>query len=80
MARKELAGVEWNFNSIKVQLKLNTTLSYCFDAEFQFHKGTIKTEDVVRYSLVITLFQFHKGTIKTKVFSFSWSKILISIP
>ena len=34
---------KYDFNSIKVQLEPNTTLSYCFDAEFQFHKGTIRT-------------------------------------
>ena len=32
---------------------------------FQFHKGTIKTNDLRSAGLNAKLFQFHKGTIKT---------------
>ena len=32
---------------------------------FQFHKGTIKTEQVVNNMTEGQSFQFHKGTIKT---------------
>ena len=55
----------FNFNSIKVQLKLRIVLSAKDYLKFQFHKGTIKT----RYNTCVehstSWFQFHKGTIKT---------------
>ena len=54
-----------NFNSIKVRLKqLRIHYDDVYD-EFQFHKGTIKT-DVEAFNLDDKLFQFHKGTIKTE--------------
>ena len=38
----------------------NTTLSL-----FQFHKGTIKTDELHLFYGISVVFQFHKGTIKT---------------
>ena len=35
---------------------------------FQFHKGTIKTNNCMTGELRIGVFQFHKGTIKTHCF------------
>ena len=35
--------------------------------EFQFHKGTIKTDEVAEIFKPYGEFQFHKGTIKTLV-------------
>ena len=32
---------------------------------FQFHKGTIRTEDFDYLTIELTEFQFHKGTIRT---------------
>ena len=32
---------------------------------FQFHKGTIRTEDFAKTQLLAAEFQFHKGTIRT---------------
>ena len=56
-----------SFNSIKVRLKLwyleNRTVR---SVEFQFHKGTIKTDLGRKGFCRRTKFQFHKGTIKTK--------------
>ena len=34
-----------NFNSIKVRLKLQPDINDQFEPKFQFHKGTIKTDD-----------------------------------
>ena len=56
-----------NFNSIKVQLKLSGNINAYTDAtQFQFHKGTIKTQNPRYRKPVIYVFQFHKGTIKTQ--------------
>ena len=54
-----------NFNSIKVRLKHGRLCGLCFICIFQFHKGTIKTLNSIRYWLENASFQFHKGTIKT---------------
>ena len=53
------------FNSIKVRLKLYTVGALVVSPSFQFHKGTIKTEDKHIFAHGIHSFQFHKGTIKT---------------
>ena len=55
------------FNSIKVQLKLIVTVDTTIVMQFQFHKGTIKTELHNAVASGYALFQFHKGTIKTAV-------------
>ena len=36
-------------------------------AEFQFHKGTIRTPPPFHALQEVPLFQFHKGTIRTNV-------------
>ena len=55
-----------HFNSIKVRLKLCSTLRDQIELIlFQFHKGTIKTKQVYRLYRKHLIFQFHKGTIKT---------------
>ena len=55
-----------NFNSIKVRLKLEySNLTNAYKALFQFHKGTIKTNEDKATFPTFNLFQFHKGTIKT---------------
>ena len=54
-----------HFNSIKVRLKLIYGCTLALGFLFQFHKGTIKTEEGTRYHHVAYVFQFHKGTIKT---------------
>ena len=33
--------------------------------EFQFHKGTIRTQNIIKMGYDNQLFQFHKGTIRT---------------
>ena len=38
-----VATQSYNFNSIKVQLKLKSALDFLHIKQFQFHKGTIKT-------------------------------------
>ena len=40
---KVAKGIEDNFNSIKVQLKLEHKYQFTAKYQFQFHKGTIKT-------------------------------------
>ena len=56
-----------HFNSIKVRLKLEVGSQFSVtDAEFQFHKGTIKTINPYFALGNIQRFQFHKGTIKTR--------------
>ena len=57
--------VNLNFNSIKVQLKLLHRLEVAVVTQFQFHKGTIKTNVPSALTIIVSLFQFHKGTIKT---------------
>ena len=53
-----------NFNSIKVQLELNILKVMQSKTKFQFHKGTIRTNIMLRIKFV-DVFQFHKGTIRT---------------
>ena len=54
------------FNSIKVRLKPDVDHLFCPSLLiFQFHKGTIKTDQPARGGEEYQLFQFHKGTIKT---------------
>ena len=54
-----------NFNSIKVRLKLQLIKSERRTQIFQFHKGTIKTNNDKTWCKDAHPFQFHKGTIKT---------------
>ena len=54
-----------NFNSIKVRLKQLVNSYILILLTFQFHKGTIKTQDRWGDNYAYDLFQFHKGTIKT---------------
>ena len=35
------------------------------DEPFQFHKGTIRTDDAAEGMITFLRFQFHKGTIRT---------------
>ena len=55
----------YNFNSIKVRLKLHDQDFRHQSLSFQFHKGTIKTDDGIQTQYYQHQFQFHKGTIKT---------------
>ena len=48
--------------------------------QFQFHKGTIKTDEDSNIRSRETLFQFHKGTIKTSFLNIAGDLYLISIP
>ena len=67
MCRADFWGKSINFNSIKVQLKLNKRFIIKANLfKFQFHKGTIKTPFRLLVNIVLLRFQFHKGTIKTK--------------
>ena len=69
------------FNSIKVQLKLLQEICNSkYGHLFQFHKGTIKTEQANTYNVDYMSFQFHKGTIKTKVYNDFYRFSQISIP
>ena len=45
--------------------------------EFQFHKGTIKTQYLLKYRDRTLLFQFHKGTIKTCLTNSGFSRLRI---
>ena len=54
------------FNSIKVRLKHVWKLNRNYPREFQFHKGTIKTDLSHSDVFSVAPFQFHKGTIKTQ--------------
>ncbi len=50
-------------------------------AEFQFHKGTIKTQGINTAAQTFIAFQFHKGTIKTIRQQYTFERIgIISIP
>ena len=42
--------------------------------EFQFHKGTIRTENGAIVTYPLNRFQFHKGTIRTE-----WEDTLINV-
>ena len=53
------------FNSIKVRLEPNDLLGTAIAVLFQFHKGTIRTEEFSRKFASLFGFQFHKGTIRT---------------
>ena len=54
-----------NFNSIKVQLEQQNTLTIAPYFQFQFHKGTIRTGGTMGIEVSYDKFQFHKGTIRT---------------
>ena len=48
---------------------------------FQFHKGSIKTEEMSQLQEQANKFQFHKGSIKTIIFHFILSGTYpVSIP
>ena len=69
-----------NFNSIKVRLKLNPAFALSNIAQFQFHKGTIKTHSRNLFLGNRPIFQFHKGTIKTVTRQWHILTKQISIP
>ena len=69
-----------NFNSIKVQLELITWLLHIKACKFQFHKGTIRTNEELIGYLLVTEFQFHKGTIRTRTQTERLRLFHISIP
>ena len=56
-----------DFNSIKVQLERIARRLCRWCGEFQFHKGTIRTELEEETRFEDALFQFHKGTIRTVI-------------
>ena len=60
-----LADSYKNFNSIKVRLELLPIDDDKYIKLFQFHKGTIRTNEVEFLDGSIRIFQFHKGTIRT---------------
>ena len=70
----------FDFNSIKVRLKLSTADTTSGDGRFQFHKGTIKTGKRNAGLSLAGEFQFHKGTIKTYLCPYTCWRISISIP
>ena len=43
--------------------------------EFQFHKGTIRTNGRIREDRQILQFQFHKGTIRTFQRVLAWRQV-----
>ena len=55
-----------NFNSIKVRLEQGEVIKAVTFQEFQFHKGTIRTMNIISRKKSSLKFQFHKGTIRTK--------------
>ena len=69
-----------NFNSIKVRLEPKISINSKIITQFQFHKGTIRTDTTVLSAILSSLFQFHKGTIRTYVLCNEKSFSLISIP
>ena len=58
------------------RLRINEVLK----EQFQFHKGTIKTENGWIYTADSSIFQFHKGTIKTQSVRLTRLIWIISIP
>ena len=54
------------FNSIKVRLRLKTIYQVVTINQFQFHKGSIKTQELCELLPALSPFQFHKGSIKTR--------------
>ena len=56
--------LDWNFNSIKVQLKLKANDINKIEDLFQFHKGTIKTLYLV--SLLSALWYFNSIKVQLK--------------
>ena len=55
-----------HFNSIKVQLEQGEQKDRAALAQFQFHKGTIRTQYRLQPGAK-SEFQFHKGTIRTSM-------------
>ena len=58
------------FNSIKVQLEPEILEKNGWKDEFQFHKGTIRTQSSHGACKIHFSFQFHKGTIRTYILPF----------
>ncbi len=54
------------FNSIKVRLERNRGEGVPSPQKFQFHKGAIRTQNIIKMGYDNQLFQFHKGAIRTK--------------
>ena len=53
------------FNSILVRLKVAVPVATTLEiVRFQFHTGSIKSEDIPKFSLADIEFQFHTGSIK----------------
>ena len=69
-----------NFNSIKVRLERDIYGKASSVNEFQFHKGTIRTNLLAQLKNAELVFQFHKGTIRTSAFSEKETPDWISIP
>ena len=58
--------VVFYFNSIKVRLRHRSSLfATANPPSFQFHKGSIKTNEQIKGLPPPPIFQFHKGSIKT---------------
>ena len=69
-----------DFNSIKVRLEPKISINSKIITQFQFHKGTIRTDTTVLSAILSSLFQFHKGTIRTKHTAGANVPTAISIP
>ncbi len=68
------------FNSIKVRLRLRQIDHAVVHQQFQFHKGSIKTVELLLAVFLLVLFQFHKGSIKTNELRAQYDLGTISIP
>ena len=70
----------FNFNSIKVRLEHYDAGGDKKAPSFQFHKGTIRTEELSPLLAEFVKFQFHKGTIRTSQGRCHRASLHISIP
>ena len=84
--RLELDGIsssvdkKLNFNSIKVRLEPTGPFANEKVTTFQFHKGTIRTNNYLVSDDKLYIFQFHKGTIRTRFNQVAAKHKGISIP
>ena len=69
-----------DFNSIKVRLEPLPFVSAALYLLFQFHKGAIRTKQIIVHNLLQLLFQFHKGAIRTTKANGKGRAAPISIP
>ena len=69
-----------NFNSIKVQLKLQTEKRYLLICLFQFHKGTIRTNGLLPSVGLRSNFNSIKVRLEQLLFMRSTIILPISIP